>query len=255
MLHPRVGREDEIGAYRRAEGGAPDRGEMQPGREQIPTEDPQSEEGRLEEEGDEALHGERRSEDVADEARVGRPVHPELEFLDDAGDDPDGEGNQHQSSPEAAGAIPYGATLGPPAPVGQRLHRGHHERQPDRDRDDLVVVDGQRRELPSGQAVGAHDQTLLSGGGWDVTCWAAMSSTGWSAGRRGVRPGPGAGERHCDPTPLRSCVGVVDRRKGRESHLIRRRSLPSGRRPCRRAADRGRRACMSAGRGRPRRAR
>jgi hypothetical protein len=52
VLHPGVGGQDEIGADRRAPGGAPDGRQVQLRAEQVPAEDPQAEEGRLQEEGD-----------------------------------------------------------------------------------------------------------------------------------------------------------------------------------------------------------
>ena len=59
--------------------------------EAAPAEDPQAEERGLEEEREQRLDRQRRAEDVADEARVVRPVHPELELLHDAGDQAEGE--------------------------------------------------------------------------------------------------------------------------------------------------------------------
>lgn len=53
-------------------------------RQFVPAEDPEPDEGRLEEECDQPLHRERCAEDVADESGVVRPVHPELELLNDA---------------------------------------------------------------------------------------------------------------------------------------------------------------------------
>src|SRR5699024_12004903 len=50
-----------------------------------PAEDPQSQECRLEEEREQRLQGQGRAEDVADEARVFAPGHPELELLDQTG--------------------------------------------------------------------------------------------------------------------------------------------------------------------------
>ena len=47
-----------------------------------------------------ALERERGAEDVADEARVVAPVHPELELLDDAGDHADGEVDQEELAEE-----------------------------------------------------------------------------------------------------------------------------------------------------------
>ena len=76
------------------------RGEVQPARQLVPAEDPQADERRLEEEGQQALERERRAEDVADEPRVGRPVHAELELLHDAGDDAHREVDQEDLAEE-----------------------------------------------------------------------------------------------------------------------------------------------------------
>ena len=65
-----------------------------------------AEEGRLEEEGEERLDRERRAEDVADEARVLGPVHPELELLHDPGDDAHREVDEEELAPELREALP-----------------------------------------------------------------------------------------------------------------------------------------------------
>ena len=87
VLHEGVGGEDEVRRQQRADGGDPDGGQVELRGESIPAEDPQAEERRLEEEGEQAFDRERRPEDVADEAGVVAPVHAELELLHDAGDD------------------------------------------------------------------------------------------------------------------------------------------------------------------------
>ena len=69
-------------------------------RQPVPAEDPQPEERRLEEERQQALDGERGAEDVADEARVVAPVHPELELLHDPGHHADREVDQEQLAEE-----------------------------------------------------------------------------------------------------------------------------------------------------------
>ena len=86
----------------RAEHGDPERREVEARREPVPAEDPEAEERRLEEERRQALDRERRAEDVADELRVHRPVHPELELLHEPGRDADREVDQEQR-PEEAG--------------------------------------------------------------------------------------------------------------------------------------------------------
>ena len=84
----------------RAEHHDPDRRQMQARRQPVPAEDPEAEERRLEEERGEPLDRERRAEDVADELRVDRPVHPELELLHEAGRDADREVDQEQRPEE-----------------------------------------------------------------------------------------------------------------------------------------------------------
>src|ERR1700733_13375118 len=54
----------------------------------IAAQQPQPDERGLGEEREQSPHGERRTENIADEDRVIRPVHAELEFLHDAGDPP-----------------------------------------------------------------------------------------------------------------------------------------------------------------------
>ena len=79
----------------------------------------------LEEEGEDALGGQRRAEHVADEARVGGPVGAELELHDDAGGDADGEVEGEDPGPEpgrglvervagARGSGPRGRPAPPP---------------------------------------------------------------------------------------------------------------------------------------------
>ena len=75
-------------------------------RQPAPAEDPQSEERRLEEEGDQAFERQWRAEDVADEAGVLAPVHAELEFLHDAGGDADREVDQEQLAEELGQPVP-----------------------------------------------------------------------------------------------------------------------------------------------------
>ena len=82
----------------------------------APAEDPQSEEGGFEEEGEQALHGQRCAEDVADEPRVLAPVHAELKLLHDPGRYADREVDQEQLAEELGQAIPRGRYRWPPKP-------------------------------------------------------------------------------------------------------------------------------------------
>ena len=63
------------------------RAEPQPRPEAVAAEQHQAEEPAFEEEREDTLGREQAAEDVADEPRVVRPVHPELELLHDAGRD------------------------------------------------------------------------------------------------------------------------------------------------------------------------
>ena len=100
VLHPRVRDEDEVRRHPRAGHGDPERRQVQPRREPVPAEDPEAEERRLEDERGQPLDRERRAEDVADELRVDRPVHPELELLHEAGGDADREVDQEERPEE-----------------------------------------------------------------------------------------------------------------------------------------------------------
>ncbi len=139
--------------------GEPDAGQMQARAQNVAAEDPEAKERRFEEERDQAFHGQRGTEDVADEPGVGRPVHAELELLHDAGNDAEREDDQHDAAPEAGRAVPDRAGRSAALAVGQRLHRRHERGQPDGQRHDQEVVDGGRGELPSGKRFGVHAHT------------------------------------------------------------------------------------------------
>ncbi len=167
-------------------------------REAIPAEDPEAQERRLEEERQQPLDGQRRTEDVADEPAVVAPVHAELELLHDAGDHADGEVDQEQLPVEAREPqVP----LIPRSDPG-RLEAGDEECQPDRQRDEQEVVDGRDAELPSRQVKGTHaalpsSSTVKPSFAWDRGC-----SAGGLPRARGKRPDCGHDRscRYCAPT-------------------------------------------------------
>ncbi len=66
----------------------------------------QAEKRGLEEEGEDAFHGERLADDAAGDAGELRPVGAELELHGDAGDDAEDEVDAEDASPEAGGLIP-----------------------------------------------------------------------------------------------------------------------------------------------------
>jgi hypothetical protein len=147
VLHEGVRREDEV---RRQDGAGrhdPHGGQMQALRQAVPAEDPEADEGRLQEEGEEALQRERRAEDVPDESRVVGPVHPELELLHDAGDHAHGEVDQ-EDLPEEVRELEV-VRLARPVPRGLE-DRGARD-EPDGEGHEEEVVDRGEPELPARQ--------------------------------------------------------------------------------------------------------
>ena len=125
-------------------------------RDSVPAEDPDPEEGRLQEEGGQALHGQRSAEDVAHQPRVGGPVHAELELLNESRDHPDRHIDQEQRTEEASkSAISVVAVA-----VPRRLQQGDQERETDSDRHEKEVVDAGTGELPAGQVRGSRGVPL-----------------------------------------------------------------------------------------------
>ena len=152
VLHPRVGGDDEERREPAADHREPERGQMQALGQTVPAEDPQSEERGLDEEGEQPLHRERCSEDVADEARVVAPGHPELELLNDAGRDAEGEVDEVELAPELR--HPQVALVLRAHPRG--LHPGHQEGQSDGQRYEDEVVHGGDAELPPREIERVH---------------------------------------------------------------------------------------------------
>src|SRR5207244_13489981 len=65
----------------------------------------EAQEGRFEEEGEDAFHGERLPDDAAGTARESRPVGPELELEGDAREDPHSEVDREDASQAAGGPV------------------------------------------------------------------------------------------------------------------------------------------------------
>ena len=160
VLHPRVGREDEVGREPRAGPDEVDGREVHLRGEPVPAEEPQADEGRLEHERAETLDRQRRAEDVADVGRESRPVHPELELHHQAGGDPDREVDQEERPEEARQAEPLLVA----GPVPERLHHRQKRCQPERQRDEDEMEERRQRELPARQLdnrVGERSQAKL----------------------------------------------------------------------------------------------
>ena len=164
ILHERVRDQDEVGGKPGAGHRDPQRGEMQAWRELVPPEDPQPQERRLQEEGRQALDRERRAEHVADELRVDRPVHAELELLDETGRDADREVDQKQRAEEVRQPKPRLVTRPPPQRLEDRDDRAQSKRQ----RYEQEVIEAGRRKLGPRQIDGRgrdedHERTFEHG--------------------------------------------------------------------------------------------
>ena len=152
VLHERVRREDEVGRQHGADVHEPHRAGVELLGDAAPAEDPDAEEGRLEEEREQGLEGQGRPEDVADEPRVVRPVHPELELLHDARDEPEREVDDEQlpeelREPEYSGFLVRSHWVWKTATTRDSpIVIGHEEE----------VVDGRDGELPPGDIDGIH---------------------------------------------------------------------------------------------------
>ena len=159
VLHPGVGGQDEHGGEGGPHGREVDRHQVQARRDPVPPEDPDPEERRLQEEGGEALDGQRGAEHVADVAGVGRPVHAELELLHEPGDHADRHVDQQDLAEELGEPQPL--VVAGPAPG--RLHDRGQPRQPDGERDEQEVEHRRQPELPPGELDVAHPSNLRTG--------------------------------------------------------------------------------------------
>ena len=113
----------------------------------LPAEHHETDERRLHEESHQAFDRERRAEGVADEARVVRPVGPELELHRQAGGDTQREVDQEQPAPEMGHPAVDVASGGDV----DRLHRREHEGKAERQRNEQEMIERRHGELPSRQ--------------------------------------------------------------------------------------------------------
>ena len=143
VLHPRVGDQNPPRREVGTEGREPRGREVETPADLAPAEEHHGDEGRFEEERQNALDGQRRAENVAHEVGVVGPVGPEFEFEDQARGHADGEVDAEQAHPEFGRAEPERVLR---ADV-KGLHDGDEEAQPERQRDEQPVVDGRHGEL------------------------------------------------------------------------------------------------------------
>ncbi len=115
-------------------------------------EEVEPEEAGLEEEGEDALGGERRAEDVADELGILRPVRAELEFHHDAGGDADGERQPEHLAEELADADIDLVLVPPSEPLDDHQQPG----EADRDGREEEMEPDRHRELQPGEEQCIH---------------------------------------------------------------------------------------------------
>jgi hypothetical protein len=153
---------------------------MHPAGKPVPAENPQAEEGGFEEEREQGLDSERRTENVTDEPGISRPVHTKLEFLDNARDDTHGEVDQEQLAVEPGQLEPAVVTGAEPG----GLEPGHKERETDRYRHEEEVVNRRDPELPAGQVEQAHRRPPFV---WITRSLCVHLTAGCHAGSLGCR--------------------------------------------------------------------
>ena len=129
---------------------------MHPRADPIPTEDQNAQKARLQGKGKNALRGQRRTEDVADVARVRGPVGAELELHDDARRHANPKNEGKDLDPEAGELFPL-AVAG-----AQVLAFEQHHAQPNaQGRIDVVKGDGEGK-LEAGKDFDGYLKVKLS---------------------------------------------------------------------------------------------
>ncbi len=116
---------------------------MKLGTHLLPAKEHHGDERRLHEEGQNALNGKRRTEDVAHKPTVIAPVGAKLKLQDDASGHADGEIHAKDGHPELGGGQPL---LAARAQV-DGFHDGHNHTQAERERHEEPVIDGRKRKL------------------------------------------------------------------------------------------------------------
>ena len=143
ILHPRIGHENPPSRNGSTQAGEPGRCQVEALRDLVPTKVHHGHEGRLHEEGHDALDGERSTEDVAHEPRVVRPVRAELKLQDDARGNTHGEVDAKEFLPELRRVAPEALLRA----IVAGLHDAHDHGQAERQGHKQPVVDGCQCEL------------------------------------------------------------------------------------------------------------
>ena len=143
VLHPRVGHENPNGRDTGSDTRHPSGKQVCTFAHLVPSEEHDGEERSLHKEGQDALDGERSTEDVAHKPRVVAPVGTEFEFEDDARGDAHGKIDGEEFHPELGGVLPKLIFLDDI----KGLHRCHNDRQPEGERYENPMVPGRQSEL------------------------------------------------------------------------------------------------------------
>ena len=152
LLHERVGDQNPQRGKIRANRHCPHHRRVRFLGQLIPAENPQAQESGFEEKGEQRLDGKRRAKNVAHKARVFRPIHAELKFLHDAGDDADRKIDEEQLAPEFGQAQVH---LIPVADVG-RFQDRHEDGQAQRQGHEKEMVYGCDGKLQARQKQSIH---------------------------------------------------------------------------------------------------
>jgi hypothetical protein len=152
LLHPAIGKENPYGAQVCGKRNNPDCCRMRCFRKFFPAECPDADENRFEKEGYRGFNGQRRAEDIADVLCVLGPIHTELKFHGNAGDDPEGEVDKKEFSPELRHAKPC---LIPGADI-TALHPSGQDRKPQGKRYENKMKGACDGKLPSAQEQNIH---------------------------------------------------------------------------------------------------
>jgi len=152
VLHPGVGDDDEEarepGAAEDEEGGEP----VHAAGEAVLAEEKETEEGGLEEEGEDAFHGEGHADDAAGAAGELRPVGAELELHGNAGNNAEDEVDGEDLGPEAGGDV----VLFLAGAEGEGFEDDDQEREAHGElREEIVVGDGEA-EVDAVEGEGVH---------------------------------------------------------------------------------------------------
>jgi len=132
MLHPAVGDEYPKRGEGCSERRQPCGREVESLADPSPAEQHHSDEGCLDEEGEDAFDGKRRSEYVADEPGIVAEVCSELKLKDDSGRDTQSEVDSEYLHPEPGGVFPEIHL----ADDVDSLHDGHYHRESQCERDE-----------------------------------------------------------------------------------------------------------------------